>query len=493
MLICIDAGHYLGTPGKRCLKSIDPNETREWALNSRVADKVQERLTDYDCQTMRVDDTTGQKEVTLYQRVQRANKARADVYLSIHHNAGIKGGSGGGIVVYTCPVCQAKSKDLQRSVYDATVASTGLRGNRSAPLGTAEFYVLNKTTMPAILGEFGFMDSTTDTPVILTEEYADKLADGIVAGLVDCLGLKKDKVAGPSVVVACDVSDFAIEMVNAAKTTCGTNYANAGYFGRYGEGGEDFTLPAAHLVCDYKASSRYVRKYCEERGRFNGDKFTFDSGIWSYDNPLYGKKVTTLYIRDGLARVEELDHAPQADYAVSGIPVIRNGAPVDRAEVRAQGWDASSCRAAWHTFLGLKDDSIIYIMGWKSTSSDLIQSGEAAWAFTGFSDVIKLDGGGSYYLDRNGEVSTSGGDRLINNIIRFVPKEDDTLTYEQWVAYMERYRKELGAKEASPWAVPYIQEAIDAGLMADVGGSIERPRDFVTRQELATVAVALKK
>ena len=25
MLICIDAGHYLGTPGKRCLKSIDPN------------------------------------------------------------------------------------------------------------------------------------------------------------------------------------------------------------------------------------------------------------------------------------------------------------------------------------------------------------------------------------------------------------------------------------------------------------------------------------
>ena len=28
MLICIDAGHYIGTPGKRCLKSIDPGETR---------------------------------------------------------------------------------------------------------------------------------------------------------------------------------------------------------------------------------------------------------------------------------------------------------------------------------------------------------------------------------------------------------------------------------------------------------------------------------
>jgi len=36
MLICIDAGHFLGTPGKRCLKSIDPNETREWVLNDNI-------------------------------------------------------------------------------------------------------------------------------------------------------------------------------------------------------------------------------------------------------------------------------------------------------------------------------------------------------------------------------------------------------------------------------------------------------------------------
>ena len=40
MLICIDAGHGLHTPGKRCLKSLDPRETREWRLNARVADKL---------------------------------------------------------------------------------------------------------------------------------------------------------------------------------------------------------------------------------------------------------------------------------------------------------------------------------------------------------------------------------------------------------------------------------------------------------------------
>lgn len=191
MLIAIDAGHYLGTPGKRCLRVIDPGETREWVLNGRVADKVQARLTAYDCKTMRVDDVTGKDEVTLYERVTAANRAKADVYLSIHHNAGIKGGSGGGIVVYVCPGVGEDTTRIQRAVYEHTVASTGLRGNRSNPLGVAAFYVLKYTTMPAVLGEFGFMDSTTDTPIILTEDYADKVANGIVEALVETYGLKE--------------------------------------------------------------------------------------------------------------------------------------------------------------------------------------------------------------------------------------------------------------------------------------------------------------
>ena len=191
MLIAIDAGHYLGTPGKRCLKSIDPGETREWVLNGRVADKVQTRLAAYDCQTMRVDDVTGQKEVTLFDRVLAANLAGADVYLSIHHNAGINGGSGGGIVVYVCYGVDKETLTLQKAIYQHTILTTGLRGNRSNPLATADFYVLKNTKMPAVLGEFGFMDSTTDTPVILTEEYADQLADGIVAALAEAYNLKE--------------------------------------------------------------------------------------------------------------------------------------------------------------------------------------------------------------------------------------------------------------------------------------------------------------
>lgn len=191
MLICIDAGHYLGTPGKRCLKSIDPQETREWFLNGRVADKVQALLKDYDCETMRVDDVTGRSEVTLYERVTAANQAKADLYLSIHHNAGINGGSGGGIVVYVCPGADERSRQVQQAVYQHTVVHTGLWGNRANPTPEGDLYVLNCTVMPAVLGEFGFMDSTTDTPVILTDAYADRLAAGIVEALAEVYRLKE--------------------------------------------------------------------------------------------------------------------------------------------------------------------------------------------------------------------------------------------------------------------------------------------------------------
>lgn len=188
-LIVIDAGHGLKTSGKRCLKSLDPNETREWALNSRIADRLQEMLGGYDCRILRADDITGAKDIALSARVRAANSAKADVYVSIHHNAGINGSTGGGTVVYYY------SADLDRSIqaqklYDSVVRKTGLCGNRSRKVIKNGFYVIKNTTMPAFLIENGFMDSRTDTPIILTATHAEKTAQGIRDFLVEEFGLK---------------------------------------------------------------------------------------------------------------------------------------------------------------------------------------------------------------------------------------------------------------------------------------------------------------
>lgn len=190
--VALDAGHYLHTPGKRCLKTLDPNETREWVLNNRVARLVDELLAGYeDVETLRVDDPTGQKDVSLSVRVKRANEWGADIYISIHHNAGINGGSGGGVVVYCCPNASKASVELRDKLYDALIRYTALKGNRADGTAEANHYVTKNTNMPSVLLELGFMDSSTDVPIILTEEYADQCAAAIVEHIVERDGLKK--------------------------------------------------------------------------------------------------------------------------------------------------------------------------------------------------------------------------------------------------------------------------------------------------------------
>lgn len=188
-IIALDAGHGMNTAGKRCLKSIDPNETREWWLNDRITDRVQELLAAYDCTVLRVDDTTGAKDIALSARVKAANTAKADIYISVHHNAGINGGTGGGTVVYYCSSAAARPLQAQR-LYNAVTARTGLFGNRSSKIIKYGWYVISKTTMPAFLLENGFMDSRSDTPIILSATHAERTAQGIVDFLVAELRLK---------------------------------------------------------------------------------------------------------------------------------------------------------------------------------------------------------------------------------------------------------------------------------------------------------------
>ena len=193
--IVLDAGHGINTSGKRCLKSIDAKETREWTLNDRICDKIESYLKDYDGYSLlRVDDTTGKKDIALATRTTNANKFGANIYISVHHNAGIKGGSGGGVVAFTYTKVDKTTSSWQNDLYDAIIKATGLKGNRATPLAKDNFYVLRKTTMPAVLLECGFMDSTVDTPIILTDDFANKVAKAITDVIVRKGGLTKKAV-----------------------------------------------------------------------------------------------------------------------------------------------------------------------------------------------------------------------------------------------------------------------------------------------------------
>ncbi|WP_210468860.1 N-acetylmuramoyl-L-alanine amidase [Sporosarcina sp. 6E9] len=182
--IAIDAGHGLNTPGKRA-----PSGEREWMFNNKVALAVISRLhTFQNVQLLRLDDPTGTVDVELKTRTNRANAWRADVLISIHHNAYLGvWGPHGGIETYTLPGASQQSRDLAAVVQPLVVKAMGLcdRGNK-----TLNLHMLRESKMPAILIEGGFMDSTTDIVALLNEQKLKKQGEAIATGLAVYLNLK---------------------------------------------------------------------------------------------------------------------------------------------------------------------------------------------------------------------------------------------------------------------------------------------------------------
>lgn len=107
-------------------------------------------------------------------RAQRANAAGADFFASIHLNAG----GGTGTEVYTTSGSKAKA---QAAATSAAVASVLGIKNRGAK--TANYTVLAKTNMPAMLVEVCFVDTQRDAEAYRAttpEKIAAAIADGIL-------------------------------------------------------------------------------------------------------------------------------------------------------------------------------------------------------------------------------------------------------------------------------------------------------------------------
>lgn len=197
--LALNAGHGKNTAGKRCLRELDKNETREWVLNSRICEKIEKQLKEYaGCELIRLDDVSGKQDIALKTRTDKANKFGADFYLSIHHNAGVRGGTGGGVATYVYTKANAESKEWQNELYKALIKHTNLKGNRADGTCSANLHECRESNMPCVLIEAGFMDSKTDVPIILTDKFADQVATACVEVIVKKAKLKKKEEKKPT-------------------------------------------------------------------------------------------------------------------------------------------------------------------------------------------------------------------------------------------------------------------------------------------------------
>ena len=233
--LALSAGHGLYTAGKRCLKSVDKNETREWWLNDRICDRIQVLLAEYEgVEVLRVDDTTGKTDVALATRSNAANNWKANFYLAVHANAGINGGSGGGIQAYAYNgSVPQETLNWQKDLYNELIKLTGLKGNRSNGCPRANFHECREPYMHAVLLELGFMDSTTDVPIILSQDFAYKCAQACVNVIVKKAGLKKKTkttTVGATYKVVTKINRYSTAADAAAKTNSTGTYEAGTYY-----------------------------------------------------------------------------------------------------------------------------------------------------------------------------------------------------------------------------------------------------------------------
>jgi len=269
--LALSAGHGLKTAGKRCLKALDPNETREWTLNNRIADKIESLLAAYNgIDILRVDDTTGAIDVALATRTANANKFGADFYLSIHHNAGAGGSSSGGIVAYVYTKPSSASIDWQNKLYNELIAQTALRGNRSDGTMSANFHEVRETNMPAVLLELGFMDSKVDVPIILSNDFANKCAQACVNVIVKKAGLQKKQTA---------------QSTTATTITKGKEYKVVGVINRYASASD--AKEKINAKGTYEIGTYYIyNKYPDGlNGMYNISKDATGASAGSWINP----------------------------------------------------------------------------------------------------------------------------------------------------------------------------------------------------------------
>lgn len=178
ILIAIDAGHGGKDPGA---KALDGSYEKDFNLD--VAKRLDKKLNELGFKTIMI----RQNDVftTLQERTNAANWNYADFFMSIHFNAFNQKTQGIETLYYPNSPTEANNinnKDIAAIFHEELIKTLNRPSRGIVP--RPNLVVLNKTKMPAILAELGFITNKEELSQIKKESYRENAANALAVSIV---------------------------------------------------------------------------------------------------------------------------------------------------------------------------------------------------------------------------------------------------------------------------------------------------------------------
>jgi N-acetylmuramoyl-L-alanine amidase len=173
-VVVIDAGHGGRDPGAVGIGGIQEKE-----INLTISRRVQQRLQEAGITALmtRSDD----REIDLDPRVAFAQRANADLFVSIHANAiSMSRPEVNGLETYY----YSSGQRLAQVIHNSILRRTNMRDRG---VRQARFYVLRHSSMPAVLVETGFVTGSEDAARFRDMNARMQIADAIAEGILEYL------------------------------------------------------------------------------------------------------------------------------------------------------------------------------------------------------------------------------------------------------------------------------------------------------------------
>ena len=188
-VIVLDAGHGIPDEGAENSEGIS-----EASINLKIALKVQNLLEQSGTTVIltRSDEngiydeeasTLKQKKVSdIKNRVKIGNESSADAFISIHLNKIPQTQYDGWQTFYKAG--DAKCMNLAKSIQSSLNNSIDRENNRIAKT-ISNIYIVENVTIPLSIVECGFLSNAEESKLLQQDEYQDKIAWGIYAGIIN--------------------------------------------------------------------------------------------------------------------------------------------------------------------------------------------------------------------------------------------------------------------------------------------------------------------